>query len=319
MNWRNHIIRCVLPIALLQINVAGASVDDFSIAIIAPALKTPNDDSVLRHAINETDEENLAFVVVNGIKSAMEVCSDSIYLDRKILLDTAKNGLIVSLTGADWTQCRNLAGRSDSGERLNRLRELFFAEDFSFGGTKIPLVRQSAAPKFRSYAENARWEVGPILFATINLPSENNHYLSAGGRNNEFEDRSVANLNWIQRLVSYANTHKLEGLVLFCEQNPIAIPKSSNQHDGFTEIRALLYRLASTFPGRILVVHAGVSPPTTGTPAGLEWKGNLGTLGVTSGWLRLKISPSAPALFSVISNDGNESQHTINKKTAALK
>ena len=319
MKWRKHVFHCLLPIALLQINAAHAAADDFSIAIIAPALKTPNDDSALRLAITETDEENLAFVVVNGIKSAQEVCSDSLYLDRKILLDTAKNGLIVSLTGADWTQCRNIAGRADSGERLNRLRELFFADDFSFGGTKIPLVRQSAAPKFRSYAENVRWELGPILFATINLPSDNNHYLSAGGRNNEFEDRSIANLNWIQRIVSYASTHKHEAIVIFCDQNPIALPKSRIQHDGFAEIRAQLYRLASSFSGRILVVYSGGLQPTTGTPAGLEWKGNLGTLGVTSGWLRLKISPSAPALFSVISNDGNDTPHSTNKKTAALK
>ena len=317
MNLRALFLRCV-AIGLLLIASACAAADDFSIAIIAPSLKTSNDDSALRQSINETDEENLAFVVVNGIKSAQEVCSDRVYLDRKIVFDAAKNGLIVSLAGSDWTQCKNSAGRSDSSERLNRLRELFFAEDFSFGATKIPLVRQSTVPKFRSYAENARWEFGPILFATINLPHDNNHYLSAGGRNNEFEDRSVANLNWLRRLVSHASTHKLDALVLFCDDNPFTSPKSSSQHDGFAEIRAQLLRLAGQFSGRILLVHDSVSP-TTGTPAGIEWKGNLGTLGVTSSWLRLKISPNSPALFSVIGNDGSDSQRVTNKKTAALK
>jgi hypothetical protein len=302
---------------LLSASICTAA-DDFSVGIIGPSLKTPRDDSALRQAISETDDENLAFVVVNGIKSAQEACSDNIYLDRKNLLDSAKNGLIISLAGADWTECKTASGKSSAVERLSRLRELFFADDFSFGASKIPLVRQSAAAKFRSYAENSRWELGPVLFATINLPSDNNHYLSAGGRNSEFEDRSVANLNWLQRVVSHAGTHKLDAIVLFCDHYPLAPAPSTKQRDGFAEIRDDIVRVAARFSGRILFVHGGLMP-ITGTPAGISWQGNLGTLAVPSGWLRLKISPNSPALFSVISNESNESVRVTNKKTAALK
>ena len=307
-----------LPIAMLLIATACEAADEFSIAVIGPSPGTQHDDSALRQAINETDEENLAFVVVNGIKSIRESCSDSVYLDRKILFDAAKNGLIVSLAGTDWIECKTAAGKSSSVERLNRLRELFFAEDFSFGASKIPLARQSAAVKFHRYAENARWEVGPVLFATINLPSDNNHYLLAGGRNSEFEDRSVANLNWLQRLVSYTTTHKLDALVLFCDHDPLALSTASGQQDGFAEVRQQLVRLAAHYKGRILLVHDGVASSAS-TPSTIAWKGNLGTLAVSSGWLRLKISPGLPALFSVMSNDGSEVLRSTNKKTAALK
>ena len=305
-------------IGLLLNAPVTAAADEFSIGIIGASLKTPNDDSALRQAISDTDDENLAFVVVNGIKSAQEACSDSLFLDRKKLFDTAKNGLIVSLAGTDWTECKNAAGKSSSVERLSRLRELFFADDFSFGASKIPLTRQSAAAKFRSYAENAHWELGPVLFATINLPGDNNHYLSAGGRNSEFEDRSVANVHWLQRIVGYASSHKLDAVVLFSDHDPLALARSNKQRDGFAEIRDDIVRLAARFSGRILLVHSRVMP-RTGTPAGISWQGNLGTLAVPSGWLRLKISPNSPALFSVISNESGETVRTPNKKTAALK
>lgn len=311
----------ILMTGLLLIASVCTAADDFSIGIIGPSLKTPLDDSALRQAISETDDENLAFVVVNGIKSAHETCNDTLYLDRKSVFDGAKNGVIVSLAGTDWIECKNTSGKSSSAERLTRLRELFFADEFSFGASKIPLARQSAAAKFRSYAENVRWELGPVLFATINLPNDNNHYLSAGGRNSEFEDRTVANLNWLQRLVSHASTHKLDAVVLFCDHDPLVQSQSNKQRDGFTEVRDEIIRLAARFSGRILLVHGGPKP-ITGTPAGIGWQGNLGTLAVPSGWLRLKISPNSPALFSVISNDADESfraTSTTNKKAAALK
>ena len=297
---------------LAAISPAYAAADEFSIGIIAPSLTAASDDSALRQAISETDDDNLAFVVVNGIKSAEENCSDNLYLERKILFDGAKNGLIVSLAGADWTGCRNVTGRSAAIERLNRLRELFFAEDFSFGASKLPMSRQSNAAKFRGYAENARWEFGPVLFATVNLPADNNHFLLAAGRNNEFEDRSIANREWLQRLVTIAARRKLLALVLFCDSDPLTLPSPPPRRDGYAEIRAQLVQLTSHFPGRILIVHDR-SGTEAGSLAGINWKGNLGSLAVASGWLRLTVTPSTPALFSVTLNEITSSARATKK------
>lgn len=307
----------LLTSMLLNASVCTAA-DDFSIGIIGPVLNRSHYDTALRQAINGTDDENLAFVVVNGIKSAQEACSDDLYLIRKKLFETAKNGLVVSLAGTDWTECKTTAGKSSSMDRLSRLRELFFAEDFSFGASKIPLAHQSAEVKYRSYAENVRWELGPILFATINLPSDNNHFLSAGGRNSEFEDRSVANRNWLRHLVAHAAAHKLDALVLFCDHDPLDPPRSGKQHDGFAQIRKYIEGIASHFSGRILLVH-GAPTPLTGSPAGISWHGNLGSLSVPSGWLRLNIAPNSPTPFSVISNEASEIVRNKNQKAAALR
>ncbi len=80
---------------------------------------------------------------------------------------------------------------------MSNIRNLCFADEFSFNASKIPLIRQSTSPKFRSYAKNARWEIGNVVFTAINLPATNNHYLAEDGRNSEFEDRQIANCEWL--------------------------------------------------------------------------------------------------------------------------
>ncbi|MDY7574679.1 hypothetical protein [Actimicrobium sp. CCI2.3] len=289
-----------------------AADNGFSIAVLAP-----DNDAMLGRAIAETDDANLAFVVVNGIKAAETECSDQVYLERKILLDSAKNGLIISLAGSDWTTCRNAEGQSIAVARLTRLRDLFFSDEFSFGGSKLPLVRQSGTPKFRSYAENAHWEVGTIQFATINLPADNNHFLAAAGRNSEYEDRQIANHVWLQRLIANATYRKLPAVVLFCDGDLLTPKKQSAHKDGFAQLRSQLAHLATSYPGRILLVHDRADANSE-TGDAIRWKGNIGALAVGSNWLRLSIRPDEPEIFSV-SNGGNSSSGTnrsTNKKAA---
>lgn len=285
---------------------ASAQTNAFSFGVIAHAFKNAAGESVLRSAISETDADNLAFVVANGIKSSTESCNDHVYNDRKALLNEAKNGLILSLVASDWADCKRKNGRSAAIERLNQLRELFFTDEFSFGSSKIPLVRQSTIPKFRSYVENARWEFGNIVFATINLPANNNRYLSAAGRNSEFEDRLVANRDWLQRIFTVATYKKLEGIVLFCDGNPLSVPSSATlssrtiHRDGFSETRRQIGALAAGFPGKVLIIH-GQEPFKPLAQDKIVWHGNLGELAVASGWVKLTANPSLFALFSISS------------------
>ena len=124
--------------ALMQAGPALAQPGEFSFGVIGHSFKAASDESALREAIAATDQDNLAFVLVNGIKSNAEPCSDTLYQQRKALFDEAKNGLIVSLAASDWSECKNARDRSAAVERLNRLRELFFVDEFSFGASKIP-------------------------------------------------------------------------------------------------------------------------------------------------------------------------------------
>jgi len=288
--------------ACLALSGPAAGADGkFSFGYIAhPFGDALADEADLRQALAETDQENLAFVVVGGIKSAIEPCADDLYAQRRALLNQAKHGLVVSVAESDWSDCSYRDGRPSALERLHRLRELFFSDDLSFGASRIPLIRQSANPKFRDYAENARWEIGDIMFATVNLPANNNRYLSAAGRNGEFEDRLVANRDWLQRIVMYAKRKQHPGIVIFCDGNPLhAQEESGGRHDGFREMRRQLASLAAGFPGKILLIHNQPARAGKQRAPAIVWKDNLGELPATSGWISVKVTPSQPALFSV--------------------
>ena len=285
--------------ALAQALTATAGPREFSFGVIDHPFKATTSESLLQDAIAETDSDNLAFVVVNGIKANAEPCSDEIYIRRKALLDSAKTGLIVSLAASDWAECKSANGRSAAIGRLNRLRDLFFVDEFSIGGIRIPLTRQSTTAKFRSYGENARWVIGSTMFATINLPGNNNHYLAAAGRNSEFEDRLVANRDWLNRVFIHARRKNLAGIVLFCDGNPIAAPnRPAVRRDGFAETRQQISALTTKFPGKVLVIHGRKKPQPDSSPS-IIWHGNLGVLEAGSPWVKLNVDPDGPTLFAI--------------------
>jgi hypothetical protein len=300
---RSCLDRLALVVALLfaASPVFAASSGDFAFGVIAHAFKDGSDESTLREAIAGTDGENLAFVVANGIKSAKETCGDSLYLHRKDLLAKAKNGLIVSPAGSDWIGCTSEEGQPVALERLNRLREIFFSDEYSLGESKLPISRQSAIVKFRSYGENARWEINGVEFATINLPAENNHYLAAAGRNSEFEDRVIANRNWLQRIFRTASSRKAIGIVLFFDGDP-SVARSKEQkitdgrRDGFLEFRREVRVLASRYHGQVLLVHGSGGGEQADR---IRWNANLGDLSVPRDWKRINVARGSPTVFTL--------------------
>lgn len=307
---KKKLLHCVALCCLILPALSSAAAQkEFSFGVISPPQKAAADETTLRDALEQADSENLAFVVANGIKTADEPCTDKIYNDRKALLHSAKSSLIVSLAAADWAQCTGGHGKPSAIGKLNRLRDLFFTDESSFGDSRIRVIRQSATAKFRSYAENARWEVGNVMFATLNLPSNNNHYVSDAGRNSEFEDRLIANRDWLNRIYTYAIRKKLGGIVLFCDGNPLPPPASEPiQRDGFAETRRYLASLAARFPGKILLIHSPDEPGAS-PASGITWHGNLGEAASGPSVLKLTVSASSPSLFVVASDPVQASNH----------
>jgi hypothetical protein len=285
--------------AFLYCGMAQAQ-SDFHFGVIAHAMKM-SDVGPLREAIAETDTDNLAFVVVNGIKPAAEPCIDPIYEQRRDLLDEAKNGLVVSLAASDWASCKNSVGRSGALDRRDRVRELFFNGEYSLGGTRLPLLRQSSATKFRAYVENTRWEIGSVLFVTLDLPANNNNFLPGAGRNSEFEDRLIANHEWLQRVFTIASRKKMRGVVLFVDGNPFG--ENMSLRDGYAEVRKQILAIAAAFKGRLLLVHGQNAAGT----AAISWQKNLGIVGAgngganegKNGWLKLAVHPASADLFEL--------------------
>ena len=306
--------------ASLQCQSALAVPNDqagFEFAVLGHSFKAGPDDAPLKKSIAETSAFNAAFVVATGIKAASESCSDKLYSQRKDLLDASGPPLIVSLSASDWAYCRNSRGRVNAIERLNRLRDVYFADDQSLGQRKLTLSRLSSTAKFRSYAENAHWEYGGVLFASVNLPANNNHFLPEAGRNSEFEDRLVANRSWLQRLFAMAQRKKLDGIVLFSdgdvgvldEEDHSLLPNfsSSSKQDGFAGPRKQIRTLAKKFTGKVLLVDTGrTGEEGKGKKAAagsegpkIRWKGNLGHVSIDSDWAAIAVRPGKTPLFEV--------------------
>lgn len=287
-----------------------AKADAFSFGAVSHAVRGIQDAGSLREALTDSDADNLAFMVVNGIKSANESCSDELYQRRKALLDSAKNGIILSLAGSDWTMCKHGNGRSAAIGRLQRMRELFFTDEFSLGGTRLPLIRQSGSAKFRNYGENARWEVGSVLFATINLPENNNHFLADAGRNSEFEDRVIANREWLHRVFTYASLRKMDAIVLFSSGNPFApVNRGKSRQDGFADIRKQILDRGSRFQGKTLFIHGYAGAPRKSSPQ-IRWRGDIGVLEAGTAWTKVEVDPASSSVFAVSSSP--DKKQTIN-------
>jgi hypothetical protein len=311
--------RRTLPTALMALAVMAAHVShaapasapaaprNFEFGVIGHPLQHGRDEAALKRAITEAAQANPAFVVATGIKSITEPCSDKLYAQRRELLNESSAPMIVSLAGSDWSACLNSAGRSNAIERLNRLREVFYVDAESLGARRLQVTRLSATAKFRSYAENSHWEYGKVLFATINLPANNNHYRPEAGRNSEFEDRLVANRAWLHRLFTLAEREKMHGLVLFsdgdagvtAEEGFSLLSSFRTKQDGFAEARKQIRSMAEKYKGTVLLIDAQPVAPGAHPEPAIQWRSNVGHVTMTSDWAEVHVTPGSAALFSI--------------------
>ncbi|MEI8168065.1 MAG: hypothetical protein WCG50_00230 [Rhodoferax sp.] len=213
--------------------------------------------------IAEMEGENLAFVVHDGdIKNGSSECSDAVLRDIRDVFQASKTPLIYVPGDNEWTDChRKSNGKYDPLERLDKLRELFFAGDVALGQRKLVLKRQSHDPAFSSYRENVRWEAGGALFVGLNLPgSDNNfygtHQKDKGGPVPEFVERSAANRVWLAQAFSHARTKKLAGVMVVIQANPEFedINKGKRQ-PGYEAFVAQLLEETQAFAGQVVLVH----------------------------------------------------------------
>lgn len=282
----------------------------FAFAAIGDAPYGEQEAVIFKDLLQEIGHDTSRFVLHAGdIKSGTESCADELLLERKQLLDQARQPLILVPGDNEWTDCHRIsAGQYNPTERLQRLRDLFFADEYSLGQEKLRLVRQSEMAKFRSYRENVRWEYNGILFIGLNLPGSNNNYQTAAGRNGEFDDRLIANRVWLQRAFAHARQRRMKGIVILVQANPdFEHTHHKNGRDGYSEFRLLLAAQVSRFAGRVLLIHGDSHRFQVNQPlhnAQGKVLSNFTRVEVFGSpfinhWVRIKVDPARSALFEV--------------------
>lgn len=274
-------------------------------AVIGHTFTAGGSEAQREQAVARTRKPELDFVVVTGIKGNKEACSDELYTRRRDMLDDMQHPVIILPAASDWSTCRNSSGKPAAIERLNRLRELLYEDQDAPGARMASLSRLSANTRYRSYAENAEWTVASVLYATINLPSDNNHYRPEAGRNSEYEDRAVANRFWLTKLFGQAKRRKMAALVLFSEGDVniltdepgllARLGRSTGGMDGYAAIRRQVGALAKKFNGKVLLIDT--APVPNGTEPAILWKDNIGHVSVGNRTMRVQVTPGAEQLF----------------------
>ena len=194
-----------------------------------------------------------AFIVhVGDFKHSRERCSNELFRDRQALFDASRVPFVFVPGDNEWTDCqRVIAGHYDPLERLQRLRELFFTEPRSLGRQRMALEQQPG-----TYPEHLRWRIGPVVFATLNVPGPDNNFGHGASGSEEFRARAPALLDWIDAAFVTAKRDNARGVVLFMQGNPaFAHYAAGLTHAGYRELLERIYRQTRDFAGQVLLVH----------------------------------------------------------------
>ena len=263
-------------------------------AIASNVLDKQAGEPALQHLLDAVGQErNTSFIVYDGdLKGESEPCRDSLYDTRHQIFDTSRKPVVVLPGGNDWASCALAqAGSYDPVERLDFIRQLFFGDSTSLGQTPMNVIRESDVARFRPFRENVRWQTDGVAFIGLNAPAPNNHYLTAGGRNGEFEDRSVANAFWLEHAVETARRSEMRAVVVILQGDPdfaryerrdrfawLRFSRSDPSRDGFLELKRSLVKAAELFRGPVIVVHTSDTPLPRGFRIDQPLRNDKGTV-----------------------------------------
>ncbi|KGX69259.1 hypothetical protein [Burkholderia pseudomallei] len=324
-------LACILAAALAgNARAAPASPrtggDPYAFAVLSGVIASADDEPQARRLLDAiARDRSVSFIVYEGnLKGPKEACRDQLYEQRNVLFATSRVPLVLLPGQYDWAACGTRdAGAYDPVERLDFLRQNVFTEPASPGANPLPLTRESEVARFHPYRENVRWIRDDTVFIGLNAPAPNNRYLTAGGRNGEFEDRAIANAFWIDHAAEYAKRRKARALVVFLEGDPQFDRYERSERfgwlrfnrprvrDGFREFKRALVKAAAVFRGSIVVVHPSGEPLADGFRIDRplrddkgELVGNLTRVAIApharlTRWVRIGVDAAKQPMFNV--------------------
>lgn len=248
--------------------------------------------------------ENLAFVVHDGdIKSSDTRCSDELYRDIHGVFSASPVPLIYVPGDNEWSDCGSVdAGAYSPAERLDRLREIFFADDRALGHGTLALERQDRFP------ENARWRLGDqVQLVSLNLPGGNNFRGKQAQPSADYTKREAANRHWLSEAFRLARERQQAALVIVIQADPhFRLHKLLRPNpDGYAGFLELLTSETVNFPGHVVLVHGDshrfridqpLKHPSTGVRIANFTR--VETYGwPLLGWIKATFDPTLPQRF----------------------
>ncbi len=250
-----HICACVvkrysrLVFAAVLWSASHGIAASFTFAAFGDAPYTEAEEAPFISIIAAMNREPLAFAIhVGDFKNGWSPCTDALFARRRDEFALLHHPLIYTPGDNEWTDCWRAVGTADPVRdplnRLQQLRRIFFADDYSLGQRKIALARQST-----DFPEHARWTHAGVLFATLNVP---------GGDNNARQPHESAARGkmvdaWIAETFRVARAQSLGAVVLAMQANPWSLGGGIRRNYG--SMIATIARETQRFDGEVLLIH----------------------------------------------------------------
>jgi hypothetical protein len=284
--------------------------DRFSFAATGDAPYNDREEREFVAMIADMGREPLAFVVhVGDLKAGSNSpCTDELFRQRREQLQACAHPLVLTPGDNDWTDCRRATnGKMDPIERLAKMRQVFFADAFSLGRTRMPLavqddcvLRDGTRCVCPGIPENRMWTHRGVVFATIHAVGSNDNLGFDAANDAESRCRQAANRRWLERAFRLAGASGMRGLALFTQADPWVKSKEKV----YDRLLAQLGEGASKLARPVLFVHGDTHTYRVDRPfrdaAGAPIA-NLTRLEVFGspmvGWVRVTVDPNDASLW----------------------
>ena len=280
-----------------------AAAETWRFAVIGDTPYSDYERRELPRMLDDIAAEHASLIVHAGdFKDSRLVCSDAVFLDRRALLDASTVPLVYVPGDNEWTDCRQLAaGHFDPVERLQKLRQLFFAEPRSLGRKTVAVEQQAGG-----YPEHLRWRLGPVIFVSLNVPGPNNHFGIGRAPRDEYLARNPVVIDWLRQGFAAAHRERSAGIVIVMQGNPgFKHHAAGLTHVGYRDLLETLSSETLAFPGQVLLIHGDthwqridqpLRDPTTHLPISNFTR--LETFGYPlMGWVKVIVDSEHPKLF----------------------
>lgn len=230
-------------------------------------------DGVIAKAIKALDPPLL--IHLGDFKLARAGCTDELFKDRyRQIAQLHPHRTIYTPGDNDWTDCDrltfNFSTRYDELERLEFLRQIFFNQDeLQLSKDIVGLVRQ------QGFVENARWQFGDVLFATLHLPGTNNgrNQIERSNKEDAFHAadlRDQYNEAWLVQLFQTAQSNSsIEAVVIAFhadiyeyenDKKPVCSQAIRTNCNGYQKILERIKNLVAQFKKPVLTMHGDSLP-----------------------------------------------------------
>jgi hypothetical protein len=200
-------------------------------------------------------------IFLGDTKGGGEACTDAILLRALDWMALADHPLIYTPGDNEWTDCwQPRAGGHDPLQRLDLLREHFFAGRAHLGAGSLAVERQNGLP------ENARWVADGVVLLTLHIPGSNNNRPTLPderpaisppeGAEAEFQARDAANQAWLAEGFATATRIGARGIVVAIQADIFYAQVCGRGYDsGYAAIRAALATAAAAFGKPVLLLN----------------------------------------------------------------